>query len=65
MLESMPLISKRECFYVAAPCQLLAPPVGNDHSRHVSFTAIVPDTPGDREVRSTGVLLWMRPRGAA
>jgi predicted nucleotidyltransferase len=29
--------------------------------RHVSLTAIVPDTPGDKEVRSTGVLLWRRP----
>jgi predicted nucleotidyltransferase len=28
--------------------------------RHVSFTAIVPDTPGDKEVRSTGILLWKR-----
>ena len=28
--------------------------------RHVSFTAIVPDTPGDTEVRRTGVLLWRR-----
>jgi len=28
--------------------------------RHVSLTAIVPDTPGDAEVRSTGVLLWRR-----
>lgn len=28
--------------------------------RHVSLTAVVPDTPGDREVRSTGVLLWKR-----
>jgi len=28
--------------------------------RHVSFTAIVPDTPADEEVRSTGILLWKR-----
>jgi predicted nucleotidyltransferase len=28
--------------------------------RHVSLTAIVPDTPGDTEVRATGVLLWRR-----
>jgi predicted nucleotidyltransferase len=28
--------------------------------RHVSLTAIVPDTPGDAEVRGTGVLLWRR-----
>jgi predicted nucleotidyltransferase len=28
--------------------------------RHVSFTAIVPNTPGDAEVRTTGVLLWRR-----
>jgi predicted nucleotidyltransferase len=28
--------------------------------RHVSLTAIVPDTPGDKEVRSTGILLWKR-----
>ncbi len=28
--------------------------------RHVSLTAIVPDTPGDTEVRSTGLLLWRR-----
>ncbi len=28
--------------------------------RHVSLTAILPDTPGDTEVRSTGLLLWRR-----
>jgi predicted nucleotidyltransferase len=28
--------------------------------RHVSFTAIVPTTPGDTEVRTTGILLWRR-----
>lgn len=28
--------------------------------RHVSLTAIVPNTPADTEVRSTGVLLWRR-----
>lgn len=31
----------------------------------VSFTAIVPNTPGDTEVRKTGVLLWRRCRDAA
>jgi predicted nucleotidyltransferase len=33
--------------------------------RHVSLTAIVPDTPSDTEVRSTGVLLWRRTVNAA
>jgi predicted nucleotidyltransferase len=33
--------------------------------RHVSLTAIVPDTPGDTEVRSTGVLLWRRSASAS
>jgi predicted nucleotidyltransferase len=28
--------------------------------RHVSLTAIVPNTPADTEVRSTGVMLWCR-----
>ena len=28
--------------------------------RHVSLTAILPDTPGDTEVRTTGILLWRR-----
>lgn len=33
--------------------------------RHVSLTAIVPDTPGDTEVRKTGVLLWRRAASAS
>jgi hypothetical protein len=33
--------------------------------RHVSLTAIVPDTPGDTEVRSTGVLLRSRAASAS
>ena len=28
--------------------------------RHVNLTAILPDTPGDTEVRTTGILLWRR-----
>jgi predicted nucleotidyltransferase len=33
--------------------------------RHVSLTAIVPDTPGAAEVRTTGVLLWRRATNAS